>query len=144
MAEFRVELIGGDQVLRRLERYRKKVTTQTVPVTLNAGALAILEASINLAPVLTGDLIRSARIARPKPAPGATSRIISYGVDYAEKQHEDTSLNPGPVTREKPATVDGPPGPKYLERPFRRLAPEIRKRLAAETKRDARVAGQGS
>ena len=140
-------LYGGDAVHKRMLKYGDRLTKRAVPRALDIAAIEILQSSIDIAPVLTADLIRSARIVK-KREPGVTIRLITYGTDYAEYQHAGVgpsgALRPGPLTRKKPGTVDGAAGSKWLSRPFNRLAPQIERFVKAQFLKELRGAGKGT
>lgn len=113
-----VRVLGADLLNRRLAAFAKRIPEVGVTRGLDLSAADLLERSANLAPILTGDLIRSGRIIRQRRGRGRIVRIISYGTDHAVFTHEGF-YRLGPVSSRKPATSDGPVGRKYLERPFR-------------------------
>lgn len=127
-----VRILGAELIRQRLERIRETVSKRAVPGALDRAAADLLERSANLAPILTSALIRSGRVRRSRSA-RRVSRIVSYGTAYAPIVHEQmepapgATLKPGPLTRAKPATTDGRPGGRFLERPFRRHADRYRR-----------------
>lgn len=104
-------------VNRKLERLAKPVTNGIV-MGMNEISSDLLQRGTDLAPILHGDLIQSARVAR-KTTKRVIKRTVMFGTDHAVWTHE-ANYNLGPISRRKPATEDGPVGRKYLERPFRR------------------------
>ncbi len=108
------------QSQKRLQRRLERIIKQTGPAAVRAMNLIsadLLERSANVAPILRGDLIRSARITKAGSTKNRIRRQVSYGTDHAIFTHEG-SYQLGPVSRLKPATQDGPVGRKYLARPF--------------------------
>ncbi len=81
---------------------------------LEAVAQDLQSRAIALAPILTSKLIRSADIKR---SPGR--REVSFGTRYIGFIHNGY-YNLGPLSRQKPATDDGPVGRQFLARPFNR------------------------
>lgn len=101
---------------------------------LDAIAKELLQESRNLAPQLSGRMIRTAGIGRRDTAT-RFRRSVFYRERYALFQHEGF-YNAGPITRAKPGA-----GRKFLQRPFearrradidrlgRRIARELRQAL---------------
>ncbi len=110
--------------LRKLFATKKKVQRAAlvgVEIALNRVAADLLSRSAGVAPILTGDLIRSGRVT------GDTSRLrvtrfVTYGTDHAVFAHEQiTPFGPfglGPISSKKPSTSDGVVGGGFLLRPF--------------------------
>lgn len=109
---------------------------------LEDDAKEILNLSNQLAPQLTGALIDSGEIV--KQGTGDTRLFgIGYGGrgpsrDYVVKQHEDTSLAPGPITALKPQA-----GPKFLSRAFNALSGRTLLSLQRELNRWLRDTARG-
>lgn len=114
---------------------------------LDLVAADLLERSANLAPILTGDLIRSGRIVRRGAfKSGVIRRIVSYGTGHGVFAHEEiTPGGPrglGPISRQKQAanrSPDGPVGGKFLSRPFQRKANDYIKFIRAAAAVDAGI-----
>ena len=110
----RAKVLGAELIRKRLDRMVRN-SRGTVGSDMDLIASDLLERAANLAPVLTGDLIRSGRILR---RPGRNiRRIVSFGTDHAIFTHEG-HYNLGMISRQKPATEDGKVGRKYLSRPL--------------------------
>ena len=99
-----------------------------------------------IAPQLSGLLISKSGI---RKFDGKTFvRSVFYDTPYAVVQHEGihpktgAELRPGPVTRAKPGSSDGPAGKKYLERVFNnhlaRWQKEMARTLFSAIKRSVR------
>ena len=132
-------LTSQKRIQRRLESIVRASGTE-VTKAVNLVSADLLERSANLAPILRGDLIRSARITRQGSTKNVIRRQVSYGTNHAVFTHEG-SYQLGPVSRLKPPTQDGPVGRKYLARPFRIHAKRYSTFIRAAAKRAADLAG---
>jgi hypothetical protein len=124
MAEPAGRVLGADLIIKRINRAGQGAKAGG-RIGLDLSAADLLLRSANIAPILTGDLIRSGRVARRGGIKaGVIIRIISYGTDHAVFAHEEiTPAGPrqlGPWSEQKPGTDDGVVGGHFLSRPFRR------------------------
>lgn len=124
----RAKVLGVELIQKRMERFQRTMARSVVPRAMDEIAADLLERSVGLAPILTGDLIRSARIVRAgsRRSRGVIRRTVSFGTDHAVQAHENITpagpLGLGPVSQRKDAqarTADGPVGGHFLLRPFR-------------------------
>lgn len=137
-------VLGADLIERRLLAL---VTSHRsgVPRDMDLIAADLLSRAADLCPVLTGDLIRSGRVAGNTTTAGSGSvvrRTVSFGTKYAVWIHE-AHYNLGPVSRRKSGTEDGPVGRKFLERPFRKHADRYKAFLARGVEQRNRAGTKG-
>jgi hypothetical protein len=104
-------------------------------------AADLLERAANLAPILTGDLIKSGSV-RGRTTARTISRTVGFGTDHAVFTHEGI-YNLGPESRRKPSTEDGPVGRKYLVRPYRRHVARYQRFIATRLRRDVLEKARG-
>lgn len=126
-------VLGAGLIVKRLYAITDNMT-KGAQHGLNLASADLLERSADLAPVLTGDLIRSGRVKRTRPAKGRWVNVVSYGTDHAVFTHF-SHYNLGPVSRRKPPTEDGPIGRLYLLRPFNRHARQYKKFIIDEAEK---------
>lgn len=101
---------GGDLIRRRLLIIRRAVDDAIVE-GMDELAENVHSLSKDLAPQLTGLMIRTSDISKDDSRSGGRfRRSIFYEQPYAVWQHEEV-FNPGPVTQTKPGA-----GPKFLSR----------------------------
>jgi hypothetical protein len=117
-------VLGADLIIKRITRAGRGAKTGARR-GLDLSSADLLLRSANIAPILTGDLIRSGRVVkRGSAASGSIIRIVAYGTDHAVFAHEEiTPAGPrklGPWSSQKPSTSDGVVGGHFLSRPFRR------------------------
>lgn len=157
MAYFRVRVTGARKIRLELDRRRKRVADGTAR-RVDQVAADLLRRSRALAPIWTGDLIDSSRVVKTGTGK-IKNRSVEYGTDHAVFAHEtisstgqlgisaggSTQYGIGKRTAEKPRTSDGPPGGKFLERPYRRHHKRYQKFLLNGGKADierGKVRGQ--
>ena|SRR3990167_3728064 len=134
MAGINVKVLGASLLEKKFLGISERSKT-AIDKALDMVAGDLLARAADLSPILTGDLIMSGRVARPRKK-GAKVRVVSFARSYALFIHEG-KYNLGPLSRRKPATEDGPVGRKFLERPFLRhreryktfIADALRKRF---------------
>lgn len=119
---------GGDIIRRRLRTIRRAVD-DAIEAGMDDFAADVLSMSRDLAPQLTGLMIRTSDVdSDDSRSLGRFRRSIFYEQVYAIWQHEEI-FNPGPVTAAKPGA-----GPKFLKRAFDFQAakhiPKIGKRVS--------------
>jgi len=140
-------MVRGIAELKRRLRSIERNVDATISREMDEIAEDLLDRSQNLANQLGGDLVNSAEITARNSSDKFT-RVVSYDEDYAVVQHEGIDprtgrpLQPGPITRSKGGTTDGPAGPKFLQRPFnnnrRRWIEQIAKKTLDAIRRSAR------
>ena len=139
--EINVKVLGAELIAKRLSKIVRS-TRDGISLDLDLISADLLSRAADLSPILTGDLIRSGRVARQGSfAKGAITRAVAFGTNHAVFAHE-ARYNLGPISRLKPSTEDGAVGRKFLERPFRKhsdrylrfLRDEAAKRLRSETR----------
>ena len=128
------DVLGAGLIIKRLHAITDNMT-KGARRGLDLASADLLERSADLAPVLTGDLIRSARVKRSHPGKGRWVNTVSYGTDHAVFTHF-SHYNLGPVSRRKPPTEDGPIGRLYLLRPFNRHAKQYKKFIIDEAEKE--------
>ena len=101
---------GGDIIRRRLRVIRRAVN-EAIETGMDDLAKDILSMSRDLAPQLTGLMIRTSGV-DDDDSRDRFRRSIFYEQPYAIWQHEEF-FNPGPITSAKPGA-----GPKFLSRAF--------------------------
>jgi hypothetical protein len=111
--------IRGDKTLRRVLGQIAAKTPIGIGIELDNQAEILRARAIAVAPELTRKLILSSKVTKRDSRTRAI-RVISFDTDYAVVRHEDF-YNLGPISSAKSPTQDGPPGRKYLERPFRNM-----------------------
>mgnify|MGYP003149562792 CR=1 FL=1 len=114
------QMAGFDQAKHNLKQIKKRFPHAFAAALLEQGIM-IMDKSVPLAPRLTGDLRRSAKVTAPK----TTKRPevgLGYNVEYALVQHE--------THRSKS---------KFLERPYNESLPGAAKRLARLTRKHAQT-----
>jgi len=116
MADFNARVLGADLVRERITSLSERCKVG-VRHGLNLVSADLLERSANLAPILTGELIRSGRVIARRPSKDVYKSTVAYGTDYAVYMHYG-HYNLGPISRTKPPTEDGPVGRMFLARPF--------------------------
>lgn len=130
---------GARQLRRRLRAIRREAEnprTSAIARELEAQAVELLGRSQAIAPELTRELIKGALIVR-RDTRGRFIRVIAYTAPYAIIRHEDF-YRPGPITAAKAGTQDGPPGRKYLERPYNNMRAQIPLEVGRVIERTAR------
>ena len=101
---------GGALIRARLAFIRRAVD-EAISQGMDDFADDVLSMSRDLAPQLTGLMIRTSGVSKDDSRSlGRFRRSIFYEQVYAIWQHEET-FNPGPVTSSKPGA-----GPKFLSR----------------------------
>lgn len=103
---------GGDVIRRRL-RVIQRAVNETIVDGMDDFAKDVLRQSRDLAPQLTGLMIRTSDVdSDDNRALGTFRRSVFYEQVYAIWQHEEV-FNPGPITSTKPGA-----GPKFLRRAY--------------------------
>ena len=119
--EIDLTVLGAKLIERRLKRVITSNKT-ALGTALNLVAADLLQRSADLAPILTGDLIRSGRIAKTDSTPKVVVRIVGYGTNHAQFAHNQIQpagdFGLGPISRKKPPSPDGPIGGNFLLRPY--------------------------
>lgn len=123
---------GETVISRKLGRIQQEVR-DAIEQEITDLADEILSDSRNLAPQLTGLLIRSAGV-DSEDTNDVFRRSVFYDTPYAVIQHEGT-FTPGPITIQKPGA-----GRKYLQRAYERLRPDMVNRMGRATERALRLA----
>lgn len=122
--DFTGKVLGAGLIKLKLTKL-SKVTRAKLPHGMNMISADLLQRSADLAPILSGDLIRSGDV-KSEDRGGVFKRLVTYGTDHAIFTHEG-EYNLGPISSQKPPSSDGPIGRKYLVRPF-----DIHRRRYAE------------
>lgn len=125
MPQLDVKVLGAELIKKNLEKVLRG-TGRGIARGLDLVAADLLQRSADLAPILTGDLIRSGRVIRKGAiSRGTISRTVSYGTGHAVFAHEEVtpagSFGLGPISRIKDQSArpaDGPIGGHFLLRPF--------------------------
>lgn len=117
---------GARALRRRLARIVEKLPI-AASIELDNQARELQGRAVAVAPELTRKLILSSRVEKLDSSRRAV-RAVSFDTDYAVIRHEDT-YELGPISSQKAPTQDGPPGRKYLERPFRNMVGPIQRAL---------------
>lgn len=120
-------MIRGGPALVRVLAGTVRDAEELIEAVLDQGARQIHGRAVALSPELTRALILSSRVTRTRHR-GRSTRAISFDTDYAVVMHE-AYYNLGPISSRKAPTQDGPPGRKYLERPFNRVVPDVQRAL---------------
>jgi hypothetical protein len=107
---------GVPELVRTLQRISRSAS-QEVTTELTRRGQELLVRSQALAPEKTRALVNSATVGPFTRGATGVSVGVSYNTEYAVIRHEDF-YNLGPISALKPITRDGPPGRKYLSRPF--------------------------
>ncbi|MCP4251066.1 MAG: hypothetical protein GY778_28850 [bacterium] len=114
-----IRIRGIRQLISRFTRLGRAASLE-VRREMDSVAEELLGRSQALVPELTRDLLLSGKIGKQDNR-DRSIRVVGYGGqrarEYAVIRHEDF-YNAGPITAAKASTQDGPPGRKYLERPF--------------------------
>lgn len=124
-------LEGAAVVKKRLRLIRVNVA-EAIEAELDDAANELLRDSRDLAPQLTGEMIRESGV-DSDDRKDVFRRSVFYNLDYSVKQHEGF-FNPGPVTSTKPGA-----GRKYLQRPFDAQKRQLIKRLGRQVERAIRL-----
>ena len=117
----RKDVLATSQI--KLQRKMRKLALRAPNALdnyLNAVAADILQRSVDLCPILTGELIASARVTGGGSSKFRRRKIVSFGTGHAVFIHEGF-YNLGPVSRRKDAqarSADGPVGRKFMKRPW--------------------------
>ena len=123
---------GASELRRTLKRLEREILAE-LREAFDDLAERTRTTAREFAPQLEGDLIESAGI-EGRDRRDRIQRVVFFDTPYAARQHEDETLNPGPITALKPNA-----GPKYLRRAFvketRDFVPDLRRRVAAATRR---------
>ncbi len=126
-------VVSGQRVIARKIRRIQAAVRQEIEEELNDIANDVLSDSRDIAPQLTGLLIRSSAVDEDD-SEDVFVRSVFYDTDYAVIQHEG-DFNPGPITVQKPGA-----GRKYLQRAYEALRPQMVNRLGRATERALRLA----
>jgi hypothetical protein len=137
-ADFEGRVLGAGLIAGRLAGLARVAGTGAAR-GLTLVAADLLQRSADLAPILTGDLIRSGRVIPSRPAKDVIRRTVAYGTDHAIFTHFAT-YNLGPISITKPPTEDGPIGRLYLQRPYERHRERYGKFIVAEARKAMEVA----
>lgn len=89
-------------------------TNEAIAQSIEDAADDLLNAGNALSPQLSGAHIASGKVT----AFGQFGRVVGYDQPYSVRLHFSTRYKLGPISRLKPGTSDGAPGPGYLSRPF--------------------------
>jgi hypothetical protein len=116
MADFDGKVLGAGLLRKRLDSLKNRYKAG-VRHGLNLASADLLGRSAALAPILTGDLIRSGRVIPSRPSSDVYRSTVAYGTNHALWCHY-AHYNLGPISRRKTATEDGPVGRMFLRRPF--------------------------
>lgn len=117
----KVDVLGAQLIEKKLQRL---VTSNkgAVEASMNHASADLLQRSADLAPILTGDLIRSGRVLKTGSNAKTIVRVVGYGTNHAVFAHEMITpagpFNLGPISSKKPPSPDGPVGGKFLLRPY--------------------------
>lgn len=126
-------VVSGQRVIARKIRRIQTAVRQEIEEELNDIANDVLSNSRDIAPQLTGLLIRTSAVDEDD-SEDVFVRSVFYDTDYAVIQHEG-DFNPGPITIQKPGA-----GRKYLQRAYEALRPQMVNRLGRATERALRLA----
>ncbi len=128
--------INGEKALRR----RLALLVERLPIAtairLDNAAQLIRGRAVAIAPELTRKLILSSKVTK-RDSQNRAIRVVSFDTDYAVVRHEDF-YELGPISSAKSPTQDGPPGRKYLERPFKKSLKEIQRDIGKVPEAEAR------
>ncbi len=130
--------IRGDKTLRKRIAFMIDKTPLAMAIKLDDQANRLRGRAVAIAPELTRKLILSSRVTKTDSKARAI-RVVSFDTDYAVVRHEDF-YELGPISSAKAPTQDGPPGRKYLERPFRNMTKPMMKDLGTVAEDVARAA----
>ena len=114
--KFDLELEGMDDVLAALDRAEAEVM-DALERAQEENTEDLMGKAVELAPILTGTLRRSAEPEVSRDATGVTG-VVSFNTPYAVRRHEE-NYKPGPLTAASPGIDGMPAGRKYLERPLK-------------------------
>lgn len=129
---------SGDKRLRRVLGDIAAKTTIGIGIELDNQAQTLRGRAVAVAPELTRTLILSSKVTKRDSSTRAV-RVVSFDTPYAVIRHEDF-YNLGPISSVKSPTQDGPPGRKFLERPFRNMAKPIQTAVGKVPEKVARDA----
>ena len=139
MAQFSVKLIGADKVRANLSKAVKSSSKAAEEGTQQA-ARDLLARAKELAPILTGDLIKSGQVV--ETGRRRKKFTVSFGTGHAVFAHEEISpaggRGLGPLSRvkeESNRSPDGPVGGHFLSRPFKRRLPAYLKGIQKAAER---------
>lgn len=127
---FNVSIEWNDnELLKALDNAAKEVL-QAVDEALIENAEDLVTKSKGLAPLDTGDLIRSITRSNIKnDFYGGKYIKVGANTPYALRMHEDF-YNPGEKTKSRPEVDGMKAGRKYIERPLKKYADEYMKNIA--------------
>ncbi len=128
--------LRGDKTLRAVLGDIAAKTPIGIGIELDNQAQLLRGRAVAVAPELTRRMILSSKVTKRDSRTRAI-RVVSFDTPYAVVRHEDF-YQLGPISSAKAPTQDGPPGRKYLERPFRNMVKPIQ---IAVGKVPERVAG---
>ncbi len=120
--------VRGVQKTKKNLRRAVEFAREAVEEELDDYANELLSKSNDLAPQLTGRMIRNSDTDKSDRR-DVFLRSVFYTEDYALFQHEGT-FNPGPITRNKPGA-----GRKFLQRPYDATKREFLVRLGRKIER---------
>ncbi len=119
--------LRGDKTLRKRLAFIIDKTPLAMAIKLDDQANRLRGRAVAVAPELTRKLILSSRVTKQDSRARAI-RVVSFDTDYAVVRHEDF-YELGPISSAKAPTQDGPPGRKFLERPFRNMTKPMQRDL---------------
>jgi hypothetical protein len=125
------EIKGHDEIIKKFRRYPKHFLDAAAVGEFNAGQV-IMKLSKSWAPFEHGDLEKSAFVNLPRiTAMSVLVEIGYYGIQYLERQHEDTSYqHPGKYSKTKNRGRAAQGQSKFLESAVQELEAQSRQIVA--------------